>query len=163
MAWLSVVLGRMPLQLNFRIFPKPLDDLYGSIMRSVGRYAQVAREIREFLFAPPSGVPEPTLEMVNTSGDCKQCGAIWRRPATSNSALFCAAFVVVNTQGRFASPVFALQGWRERWPRAGYAVLRRLDGEPGEISRLHDGELKVELKPYETHVYVTENCKESVM
>lgn len=148
MSWLSAVLANLPQQLYFRLFPLPADPIYERILAQVGRYAKVARQVQDFLFAPPSGVPEPWLAP-SRSGPSRQAAALWRR----TGPVFCAVVVVVNTENSTATADFRLEG-AGQWPSAAFAHLRRVDGS-GDAN-FRGGRLMVTLAAYDTHVYASE-------
>eukprot|EP00931_Biecheleriopsis_adriatica_P004828 TRINITY_DN106436_c0_g1_i1.p1 TRINITY_DN106436_c0_g1~~TRINITY_DN106436_c0_g1_i1.p1 ORF type:complete len:629 (-),score=86.26 TRINITY_DN106436_c0_g1_i1:184-1959(-) len=152
MSWLSAIKARQPSQLHFRLFPFPSNPIYEEIMRQVGRYGNIAREVQDFLLAPPSGEPEPWLSSSELGG-CQQCAGLWRRAGKS----FCALIVVTNTRNVTATASFQLRD-AERWPDAGMALFERVDSRSAGL-KLHDSRFDVVLAAFDTHVYATASCQ----
>jgi len=152
LSWLSAVLARAPHQLHFRLFAsKPHSDpIYEAMEVQVGHFGSVAAAAREFLFQPPSGLPEPRVEPLQPG---LLRARIWRRSAPASPDRFCALLVVVNTNSSNVSETFVLKQ-ADRWPSASQMRLRRIDG-PGDVA-FSDGRAVFGLAPSDTHVYMME-------
>ena len=175
LSWLSAVMANLPMQLHFRLFPFgtpgfPLPVYENILFNGTGRYGKVVRYVTDYLFKSPSGVVEPTVQVVDPvpdpqRGDCEQCVRLWRKNAEGRGGIendvFCALLVVVNTVGKTATVGLEITGLGD-WSGANSATFRRIDGTDGEDgAQLRGGRMTVKLEAYDTHVYVSqgEECE----